>query len=149
MVDQANLLLDQIVNTPRTRYVLIPNQYIGAYKVGFNAQWIAREYLARKGGANFKENQIVESRSPLLGYALRKLRINGQDIPEGMLQTDLQLGIGEETYDKGAKILRDFFMKELKKFDTPELNPLGRKIIKCFMDNGSVSEYLDLIPIED
>jgi len=149
MVDQANLLLDQIVNTPRTRYVLIPNQYIGAYKVGFNAQWIAREYLARKGGANFKENQIIESRSPLLGYALRKLRINGQDIPEGMLQTDLQLGIGEETYDKGAKILRDFFMKELKKFDTPELNPLGRKIIKCFMDNGSVSEYLDLIPIED
>lgn len=59
MVDHTNLLLDQIVNTPRTRYVLIPNQYIGSYKVGFNAQWIAREYLARKGGADFKEDRIV------------------------------------------------------------------------------------------
>jgi len=34
-VDQANLLLKQIVETPDTRYVLIPNQHIGAWKVGF------------------------------------------------------------------------------------------------------------------
>ena len=30
MVDQANLLLEQIVNSPNTRHILIPNQNIGA-----------------------------------------------------------------------------------------------------------------------
>jgi hypothetical protein len=39
-VDQANLLLRQILATPETRYVLIPNQHIGARKVGFMAEWI-------------------------------------------------------------------------------------------------------------
>lgn len=149
MVDHANLLLDQIINTPRTRYVLIPNQYIGSYEVGFNGEWIVREYLARKGGADFKDEQLVESRCPLLGYALKKLRIAGHDIPKGMLQVNHQLGIGDETYDKGAMILRDFFEKELSKFNTPDLNPLGRKIIDCFMRRGSVSEYVDFIPMED
>ncbi len=65
MVDQANLLLEQIVNTPSTRYVLIPNQHIGAYEVGFNPQWIVREYLARKGSAKFKSEQLEESRCSL------------------------------------------------------------------------------------
>lgn len=30
MVDQANLLLKQIMDTPSTRYKLIPNQHVGA-----------------------------------------------------------------------------------------------------------------------
>ena len=46
-VDQANLLLEQILNTPETRYILIPNQYIGCYKVGFAGEWATREYLSR------------------------------------------------------------------------------------------------------
>ena len=45
-VDQANLLLQQIVATPETRYVLLPNQHIGAWRVGYMAEWIAREYLS-------------------------------------------------------------------------------------------------------
>jgi hypothetical protein len=85
----------------------------------------------------------------LLGYALKKLRINGHDIPKGMLQTNHQLGIGNDAYDKGAMILRKFFEKELRKFNTDDLNPLGRQIIDCFLRKGTVSEYLELIPIED
>ncbi|MCL2694169.1 MAG: DUF4914 family protein, partial [Oscillospiraceae bacterium] len=46
VVKQANLLLDQVLSTPNTRYVLIPNQHVGCYKVGFMPQWIAREYIA-------------------------------------------------------------------------------------------------------
>ena len=48
-VRHANLRLRLIQNTPGTKYVLIPNQHIGAYKVGFQGEWIAREYLARRG----------------------------------------------------------------------------------------------------
>jgi len=149
MVDQANLLLNQIISTPRTSYVLIPNQHIGSFEVGFNPQWIVREFLARKGTTKFNDDQITESRCSLLGYSLQKLRINGHDIPKGLLQTHEQLSVGKEAYDKGAKILIDFFKSELEKFNTPDLDPLGRKIIECFMNNGTVSDYLELIQMDD
>ncbi|WP_244971197.1 DUF4914 family protein [Vallitalea guaymasensis] len=148
MVDQANLLLEQIINTPSTRYVLIPNQHIGSYEVGFNAQWIAREYLARKGSAKFKPEQIVESRCSLLGYSLNRLRVDGYNIPKGLLQTNYQLSVGEEAYDQGAKILKDFFKRELTKFNTDELLPLGREIINCFMNDGTVDDYVKLISMK-
>jgi hypothetical protein len=145
MVDQANLLLEQIINTPETKYVLIPNQNIGNYKVGFNPQWIAREYMARKGNVNFRKEQLAESRCPILGYSLNRLRVDGFDIPKGLLQTNYQIGINNEVYDKGAKILTDFFAKELEKFDTDSLHPIGKEIIKCFKNGGTVSDYEKII----
>ena len=48
-VKQANLLLHQIVDSPNTRYVLIPNQHIGVYKVALRLSGSPREYLARHG----------------------------------------------------------------------------------------------------
>ncbi|TCK98478.1 uncharacterized protein DUF4914 [Natranaerovirga hydrolytica] len=147
MVDQANLLLEQIVNTPDTKFVLVPNQHIGAYKVGFHPQWIAREFMARRGSAEFRDEQLNEARCGLLGYSLNKLKVDGIDIPKGLLQTNLQLEVGEEGYDKGAKILTDFFKKELEKFLTPDLNPLGRQIIECCMNDGSLEDYVKLIPM--
>jgi hypothetical protein len=145
MVDQANLLLDQIINTPETKFVLIPNQHIGAYKVGFNPQWIVREYLTRKGSANFRPDQLVASRCSLLGYSLKKLTVDGTEIPKGILQTNLQHEVGNEGYDQGAKILTDFFKKELKKYLTPDLNPLGRQIIECCLNDGTVEDYEKLM----
>ncbi len=44
---QANLLLQQIAESTRIRHIIVPNQHIGAWHVGFMGQWIAREYLAR------------------------------------------------------------------------------------------------------
>ncbi len=41
-LDQANLLLKQFLEGRRMRYILCPNQHIGAWKVGFMPQWIAR-----------------------------------------------------------------------------------------------------------
>ncbi len=70
-VKQANLLLHQIVDSPNTRYVLIPNQHIGVYKVGFAAEWISREYLARHGGAKIRREHLEPARCPLLGYAMK------------------------------------------------------------------------------
>jgi hypothetical protein len=145
LVDQANLLLDQVVNTPSTRYLLIPNQYIGAYKVEFMPQWIAREYMARRGSAKMRPEQMVPSRCSLLGHSLQSLKVDGSCLPKGILQPNLQLEVGNDGYDAGAKILTEFFKKELEKFLTPELNPLGRKIIECCMDNGSIDDYTNLI----
>ncbi|MCX7746458.1 MAG: DUF4914 family protein [Clostridia bacterium] len=147
MVDQANLLLEQITNTPGTRYILVPNQNIGAYKVGFMPQWIAREYLARRGSAKFRQDQLVESRCDLLGYSLETLKVDGTYLPKGFLQVQYQPEVGKEAYDKGAEILGKFFKKELEQFISPDLNPLGKKIIECCMNNGKLKDYEELIPM--
>lgn len=145
MVDQANLLLEQFISTPDTKFVLIPNQHIGAYKVKFMPQWIGREFLARKGNSNFEEEQLTPSRCVLLGYALKQMKVEGIDVPKSMLQTNYQIEVGNEGYDNGAEMLVNFFKKELEKFLTPDLNPLGRQIIECCMNDGTVEDYVNLL----
>ena len=145
MVDQANLLLTQILETPNTRYKLMPNQHVGAYEVGFMPQWIAREYIARRGNAPFRPEQLVEARSPLLGYVPASLKVDGTDIPRGMLQVNLQPEVGDEAYDKGANELNDFFSRELKKFLSPSLHATGKRIIECCLDGGKADDFESLI----
>ncbi len=145
-VDQANLLLEQIISTPETAYILIPNQHIGAYKVGFSGQWATREYLSRRGGAKFRPEALVDSRCPILGYALESVKMEGTSISKGFLQVDCQPEVGKEAYDEGAKILTDFFKKEISEFLKPELSPLGRQIIEACLDDASVRDYYNFIP---
>ena len=144
-VVQANLLLQQVEQTPRTRYLLIPNQHIGVWEVGFMPQWLARDYIARRGNAKFREHQILPARCPLLGYALHFMRIEGVQIAHWFLEVDTQPEVGEEGYDNGAAILQDFFREHLKQFLEPELSALGRDIIECCLDNGSVKDYERLL----
>lgn len=147
MVRQANLLLDQITNAPSTRYVLIPNQHIGVYKVGFTPQWVAREYIARRGGAKFKQEHLKEARCTLLGYGLETLKVDGQHIRRAFLQPERQQEVGIAGYDAGAAILMDFFKKEASKFNTTDLHPLGRQIIECLLRDAPLQDYIDLIPM--
>ena len=146
-VTQANLLLEQIVACPGTRYVLIPNQHIGSYRVGFAAEWIAREYLARRGGVNMKMDRLIPARCSLMGYALGEMKVDGQRIPRRFLRPEMQENLGEEGYDKGAEILYSFFGKVLAEYDLGEMDPTGRRIIECFNDRGSVEDYCGIIPL--
>ncbi|GMV92721.1 MAG: hypothetical protein AMXMBFR82_24990 [Candidatus Hydrogenedentota bacterium] len=147
-VHHANLLLKQIEATPATLYILCPNQHIGAWYTSFMPQWIGREYLARRGMARFRSNQIRPARSPLLGYALHDVTVEGANIPRWFLQVDTQPEVGEEAYDQGAAILDKFFRKNLESFMTPDLLPLGRWIIECYLSNGTVEDYRKLIGSE-
>ncbi len=141
-VDQANLLLDQFLAHTRTQYILTPNQNVGAWEVGFMPQWIAREYLTRRGGKPFKPDQIKPSRCPLLGYALYQLHVEGHMIPRWFLQVDSQPEVGKAAYDKGAEQLTEFFHKCLHDFvNEPDLNPTGKKIIECCLNGGTVDDY--------
>lgn len=148
MVDQANLLLKQILDYPNTRYILVPNQHIGVYKVGFMPQWIAREYLARRGSAKFQAQQLSPSRSPLLGYSLNSVKVDGVFIPKELLEVNRQAEVGDEGYDAGAQILSNFFKRELNKFLGPDLDPLGRRIIETALQDGSLESYIKLIPMK-
>lgn len=145
LVDHANLLLRQIMDTPKTRYTLTPNQHIGAWKVSFMPQWISREYMARRGIAQFTPDQLMGSRCPLLGYTLKSMQVEGSVIPTDFLRVHEQPEIGEEGFEAGAAILNDFFKKELVKYLSKELHPDGRKIIECCLDDGKISDYEALI----
>lgn len=145
-VDQANLLLRQIVATPETRYVLLPNQHIGAWRVGYMAEWIAREYLARRGSAKFGREQVSEAPFPLLGYIPNQLRVEGSMIPRVFLRVEEQIQGGKEVYEEGARQWREFFARELKPFQGPDLDPLGHRIIEACLDGATQEDYRRLIP---
>ena len=145
-VDQANLLLRQIMDTPETRHVLIPNQHIGAWKVGFMSEWIAREYLARRGSAKFGRDQMQDALCPLLGYIPKQLRIEGFMVPRVFLQVEEQIQGGMDVYNEGARQWREFFAKELKQFLVPDLDPLGKTIIEACLDGAHQEDYRRLIP---
>lgn len=145
-VDQANILLRQMEKTPGTRYVLIPNQYIGCYKVGFKAEHLSREYLSRRGQAPFKIEELINLGSPVLGYAMKNVKLDGKEIPSRMLNVAEQRHVGEEAFKAGADILTNFFKKELKQFLTPDLDDLGRKIIESFLNDASIEELNAIMP---
>jgi hypothetical protein len=147
-VDQANLLLRQFVQNTRMRQIICPNQHVGAWKVGFMPQWIAREYLARRGTARFRPEQLRPARCPLLGHTLHQLQVEGRLIARWFLQVDTQPEVGEAGYDQGAEILYAFFRKCLADFNDPDLDPLGKMIIECCLDRGTIEDYEKLIPAE-
>ncbi len=140
-VDQANLLLRQILDTPDTTSILLPNQHIGAWRVGFMPQWLAREYLARRGVSRFRPEQLVPARCPLLGRAMTSLQVEGSNIDPGLLQVERQEHVGQRAYDEGARQLQAFFEKELSAYLEPDLDPLGREIIECCLGGGGLDDY--------
>lgn len=144
-VVHANMLLRQIVETSGTRYILLPNQHIGCWNVGFMPQWIAREYLARRGNVRFKPELMVRARCPLLGQIPKSVQVEGVLIPTWFLNTFEQPEVGAEGYDAGAAILTKFFHRRLKEYLAPDLDPLGRKIIECCVDNGRSEDYDSLV----
>lgn len=147
MVIHANLLLDQIINTPRIRYTLVPNQHIGAWKVGFKPQLLMREYLTRRGNAKLRNDQYQYARCPLLGFELDYLTIEGMKIPSRFLKVYKQVDVGIEGYDAGAEILYDFFKKQLPAFLKPGLSSTGKKIIEACLSGATVEDYISIIPM--
>ncbi len=147
MVDHANLLLSQIMETPKVRYVLIPNQHIGAWEVGFMPQWITREYLARRGGARFAANRMRPARCPLLGYTPGSIVVEGSTLGAWFFEVDLQPEVGQPAYDAGAAILTEYFKRELAPFLGSDLLPIGRRIIECCLEGGGLDDYRRLLEL--
>ncbi len=148
LIPHADMLLGQIIQTPRTRYTLTPNQHIGVWKVGFKPQLLMREYLTRRGNAKLRSDQYQPARSPLLGYELNYLTIEGAKIPSRFLKVYKQPEVGIEGYDKGADILYDFFSTQLSKYNKPALSDMGKVIIDACLSKASMQDYLDIIPMD-
>ena len=140
-VDQANILFRQVMETPDTMFLLIPNQHIGCWKVGFAPQWVAREYLSRRGSSEFQPGRLVDSRCSLLGRSPRTIQVEGQIIGHWFLQVETQPEVGEESYDKGAEILSGFFHEQIRKFLDEDLDPKAREVIEACLDGATVADY--------
>jgi len=145
MVDHANLLLRQMRHTPSVRYTLTPNQHVGAWSVSFMPQWIAREYLGRRGTAELPAERLKKARCPLLGYTLKTMQVEGVTFPTMLLRVEEQPEVGITGYDAGATQLTDFFHKELQQYLKPNLDSHGRRIIDCCLTNGTVEDYEELM----
>jgi hypothetical protein len=144
-VAQANLFLDQFMQTTSMIHILCPNQHIGAWKVGFTPQWITREYLARRGNAQFHPDQIIPAICPLLGYIPKQVIVEGSQIPPFFLNVASQPEGGLDAYNEGSKILKSFFHEQLQDFYKDSLHPLGKQIIECCLLDGTVSDYTTLL----
>jgi len=146
-VTHANMLLKQIIETPRTTYTLVPNQNIGVYEVGFRPQLLMREYLTRRGVAKLRNDQYQPARCALLGYELNYLTLEGAKIPSRFLKTYKQPEVGEHAYDQGAEMLKEFFDQELTKYLDSDLLLTGKRIIEACLSNASIEDYNDIIPM--
>jgi hypothetical protein len=146
-VDQANLLLNQIIETPEVRYILVPNQHIGVWEVSFMPQWITREYLARRGGARFSQSQMKPSRCALLGWTPGAIVVEGSTIGRWFFEVEHQPEVGAAAYDRGAAMLAGFFHRELRQYLVPDLLPSGRRIIEACLAGASVADYQKLLEL--
>ena len=130
----------------RSRYILTPNQHVGAWETGFMPA-VDRPRIPRPP----RERQVQAGSAPaggcpLLGSALFQLQVEGRMVPRWFLQVNTQPEVGDEAYDKGAQQLYDFFTEQLGKFNKDDLAPLGRQIIQCCLDRGNVEQYEALLP---
>lgn len=146
-INHANMLLKQIIETPRTTYTLVPNQHIGVWHVGFKPQLLMREYLTRRGVARFRSDQYQPARCSLLGYELNYVTIEGSKIPSRFLKVYNQAEVGTEGYDAGAEILTKFFKEELQKYLKEDLLQTGKRIIDACLSDASVEEYNEIVPM--
>ena len=94
-----------------------------------------------------KMESLTPARCSLLGYTLEEMKVDGQHIRSKFLRPETQETLGTEGYDMGAQILYDFFEKELAAYDTEELHPIGRQILECFKNNGTIEDYCSIIPL--
>ena len=68
--------------------------------------------------------------------------VEGVQINPWFLQVELQPEVGAAGYDAGARVLAEFFHRELAPYlEEADLDPLGRRIIECCLSGGKVEEY--------
>ncbi len=126
-ISHANMLLKQIIDTPRTTFTLVPNQNIGAWKVGFKPQLLMREYLTRRGAAKLRTDQYQAARCPLLGYELNYLTLESSKIPSRFLKVYISQKLVWKVMMQALKCYKNSLKKNFKNIC---------RMIYCSRENG-------------
>ena len=99
--------------------------------------------------ARFLPENVRPARCPLLGEYPHQIQIEGRPLSRWFFAVDSQPEVGPEAYDQGAELLYTFFHEILRQYDQETLTPLGREIIQCCLDRGSLAEYKSLFTFEE
>jgi len=70
-----------------------------------------------------------------------------QKYHRGSFRFHRQSEVGIEGYDAGAQIYMISLKKELQNFISPDLSPVGKRIIDACMSGATVEEYNSIIPM--
>ena len=140
-VDQANLLLQMMQRAHDVQHLLVPNQHIGPWSVGYGSMWFVREWLSRKpGGACFAMEELIPAPMPLFGYALKHATLNGQEVDIRILRPWQEYG--HNAYQKGRTEFVAFSHPIFRRFARdPDINPIGRDILNWAIRGGNLSEF--------
>ena len=90
-------------------------------------------------------DNLRPARCALLGEYPHQVQIQGRWLSRWFFAVDSQPEVGEEAYDQSAEQLYKFFHRILGQYDPAALTPLGRDIIQCCLDRGSLVDYQALI----
>ncbi len=140
-VDQANLLLKMMQRANGVQHLLVPNQHIGPWSVGYGSMWFVREWLSRKpGGPCFATDELVPSPYPLFGYALRRAELKGQEVESRILRPWEEYG--RNAYQKGRTEFVAFAHPILQRFALdPDIDPIGRDILNWAIRGGRLEQF--------
>ena len=140
-VDQANLLLVLMQRATNTQHLLIPNQNIGRWEVGYGSQWFVREFVTRKAaGPAFYPSEIEPAHLNLFGYELVSASLDGQSVDPELLHPVKQYGMN--AYNRGKESFMGFARPILQRFAThPDIHPTGRKILQWALKGGRIREF--------
>ena len=121
------------------------------YRIGFAGEWIAREYLARRGGVVREETAGTWRKMSAVWLFAGRNENRWADDPSEVPATGTAVAskLGEEGYDKGAKIITDFFKEELEQYTTcRSWTRWEERSIELCMNDAPLEAYLELTPIK-
>lgn len=142
----ANRLLKEIKKRDKISYLLTPSGYIGAWNIGYMPQLLMREYISRRGNCNFSEDQFQPAMNSLFGFEMYQMTLEGIRIPSKLLLPYKQDNMSIETYEDGINDYYIIFKEILSSYLSDALDPLGIKIIETFLSEGTIEDFIDLIP---
>lgn len=142
----ANRLLKEIKKRDKISYLLTPSGYIGAWNIGYMPQLLMREYISRRGNCNFSEDQFQPAMNSLFGFEMYQMTLEGIRIPSKLLLPYKQDNMSVETYEEGINDYYIIFKEILSSYLSDALDPLGIKIIETFLSEGTIEDFIDLIP---
>lgn len=137
----ANDLLRQFAETADMDFVLIPNQNIGAYRVGFSPQHTLRAHLAMGGKLEAQEWSPCQ----LLGREVRPFRFDDQTVPDYLFRPHCQRELGDGTYQKGVSVIERSMRGYLPRYLKPHLHPVAARLIRAVVEGEDLSK-LNVVP---
>ena len=142
-VDQANILFRQVMDTPDTMFLLIPNQHIGCWQVGLRAavgharvpgaSWLGRIPGGPPVGQPLPTSRSLAAHDSGRGSGDRSLVPASRNPARSW---------AKKSYDRGAEILTDFFHKQIRQVPrNDELDKKAQEIIRACLDGATVADY--------